>query len=96
MIYLKSEMVDAICLQQDAFDVVERATSLERQVSDFLLLMDMVHHPFTFQDKEEARKEMTHLQNLFFQMKYCPFNGELYQKYRRDIESILGKEGVSE
>ena len=95
VIYLKSEMVDAICLQQDAFDVVERATSLERQVSDFLLLMDMVHHPFTFQDKEEARKEMTHLQNLFFQMKYCPFNGELYQKYRRDIESILGKEVAS-
>jgi V/A-type H+-transporting ATPase subunit A len=90
--YLKSEIVDAVCLQQDSFDAVERATSLERQVSDFLLLMDMVHHPFTFQDKEEARKEMTRLQNLFFQMKYCPFKSEAYQKYRKEIESILGKE----
>jgi V/A-type H+-transporting ATPase subunit A len=90
--YLKSEIVDAVCLQQDSFDAVERATSLERQVSDFLLLMDMVHHPFTFQDKEEARREMTHLQNLFFQLKYCPFKSEPYQKYRREIESILGKE----
>jgi len=90
--YLKSEIVDAVCLQQDSFDPVERATSLERQVSDFLLLMDMVHHPFVFQDKEEARKEMTRLQNLFFQMKYCPFKGEPYQKYRTEIESILGKE----
>ena len=90
--YLKSEIVDAVCLQQDSFDAVERATSLERQVSDFLLLMDMVHHSFTFQDKEEARREMTHLQNLFFQLKYCPFKSEPYQKYRREIESILGKE----
>jgi V/A-type H+-transporting ATPase subunit A len=92
VIYLKSEIVDAVCLQQDAFDAVERATSLERQVSDFLVLMDMVHHPFMFQDKEEARKGMTRLQNLLFQMKYCPFKSELYQKYRREIESILGKE----
>jgi V/A-type H+-transporting ATPase subunit A len=90
--YLKSEIVDAVCLQQDSFDAVERATSLERQVSDFLLLMDMVHHPFTFPDKEEARKEMTRLQNLLFQMKYCPFKSEPYQKYRGEIESILGKE----
>lgn len=90
--YLKSEIIDAVCLQQDAFDVVERATSEERQISDFLLLMEMVHHDFTFDTKEEARKEMTHMQNLFFQLKYCVFESEEYQKYRKEIEIILGKE----
>ncbi len=95
VIYLKSEMVDAVCLQQDSFDPVDRATSLERQVTDFLLLIEMVHHPFSFRDKEEARKEMAHLQNLFFQMKYCPFRGQPYQKYREEIESILGKGAAS-
>ncbi|MBM4339048.1 MAG: V-type ATP synthase subunit A [Deltaproteobacteria bacterium] len=95
VIYLKSEIMDAVCLQQDSFDPVERATSLERQVSDFLLLMDVVHHSFSFQDKEEARKEMTHLQNLFFQLKYCPFRGEPYQRYRGGIESILRKGVIS-
>ncbi len=90
--YLKSEIIDAVCLQQDAFDVVERATSEKRQISDFLLLMEMVHHDFTFDTKEEARKEMTHMQNLFFQLKYCVFESEEYQKYRKEIEIILGKE----
>jgi len=90
--YLKSEIIDAVCLQQDAFDVVERATSEKRQISDFLLLMEMVHHDFTFDTKEEARKEMTHIQNLFFQLKYCVFESEEYQKYRKEIEIILGKE----
>ncbi|MFH1932851.1 MAG: V-type ATP synthase subunit A [Pseudomonadota bacterium] len=90
--YLKSEIIDAVCLQQDAFDVVERATSEERQISDFLLLMEMVHHDFTFDTKEEARKEMTHIQNLFFQLKYCVFESEEYQKYRKEIEMIQGKE----
>jgi V/A-type H+/Na+-transporting ATPase subunit A len=92
--YLKAEIVDAVCLQQDSFDVVDRASSLERQISDFLLLMDMVHHPFTFANKEEARQEMTALHNRFFQMKYCPYRGETYQEYRGEIEGILAVGGV--
>lgn len=94
VIYLKAEAVDAVCLQQDAFDKVERATSKERQVSDFLLLMDMVHHPFSFDSKEQAKKEMTNIQNIFFQMKYAPFQQEAYWTYRKEIESIL-KKGVN-
>jgi len=91
VVYLKAEVIDAVCLQQDSFDIVERATSKERQVADFLLLMDMVHHSFSFDSKEQAKREMTHIQNLFFQMKYAPFQQEVYWKYRREIESILGK-----
>lgn len=92
--YFKAEAVDAVCLQQDAFDEVDRATSTERQLTDFPFLMDMVHHKFAFDSKEDARKEMAHLQNLFFQLKYCPFKGEEYNKYKKEIESILGrKEG---
>ena len=29
---------------------------------DFLLLMDMVHHPFTFESKEQAKGQMIHMQ----------------------------------
>jgi V/A-type H+-transporting ATPase subunit A len=92
--YLKSEIVDAVCLQQDSFDAVDRATSRERQIADFLLLMDVVRHPFTFSTKEEARRNMTGLHNNFFQMKYCPYQGETYRKYREDIESVLAGKGV--
>lgn len=91
--YLKSEIVDAVCLQQDSFDVVDRASSLERQVSDFLLLMNMVHHPFTFSTKEDARWHMTALHNRFFQLKYCPYQGDAYHRYRGEIESVLAGKG---
>ena len=91
IVYLKAETVDAVCLQQDAYDKVERSTSKERQVFDFLFLMDMVHHPFSFDNKEEAKKEMTRIQNLFFQMKYAAFQQEAYWAYRKEIESILAK-----
>lgn len=91
--YLKAEIVDAVCLQQDSFDAVDRATSQERQVADFLLLMDMVHHHFSFENKETARREMIALQNRFFQMKYCPYGGDAYRKYRGEIESVLSGQG---
>ncbi|MBA4390634.1 MAG: V-type ATP synthase subunit A [Syntrophus sp. (in: bacteria)] len=89
--YLKAEMVDTVCLQQDSYDTVDRATDRDRQISDFTLLIRMVHYRFNFETKREARQRMTHLQNLFFQMKYCQFQGEAYQKYRIEIESILVK-----
>lgn len=89
--YLKAEIIDAVFLQQDAFDTVERATSLERQVADFLLLMKMGQHTFGFDTREKAKEAMAHMQNLFFQMKYCPFKGEAYQQYRTEIESMLEK-----
>jgi len=92
--YLKSEIVDAVCLQQDSFDIVDRATSRERQVTDFLLLMDIVRHPFAFETKEAARRSMAALHNSFFQMKYCPYQGETYQKYRGEIEAVLAGKGV--
>ncbi len=95
-IFLEAEIIDAVCLQQDSFDNVDRATPRERQVSGFLLLMDMVHTPFSFGSKEEAKKEMTHLQNLFFQMKYCPFEGEGYMQYRKEIERMLQKGAKNE
>lgn len=94
VLYHKSEIVDAVCLQQDSFDKVDQATSRERQISDFLLLMDMVHHSFKFDSKEQAKNQIIHLQNLFFQLKYCPFGAEDYQRYRSEIEAILEGKGV--
>lgn len=96
VIYLKSEIIDAVCLQQDSFDPVDRETSRERQISDFLLLMKMAHHAFTFESKKEARTKMTHMQNFFFQLKYCEFEGADYGGYRAEIEDILGIKGAKD
>jgi V/A-type H+-transporting ATPase subunit A len=84
--------VDATCLQQDSFDPVDRATPRQRQIEDFLLLTEMVRHRFDFDNKQQARDQMTRLQNLFFQMKYSPYQGEKYLGYRREIGAMLGKE----
>jgi V/A-type H+-transporting ATPase subunit A len=90
--YLKSEIVDAVCLQQDSFDPVDRATPYRRQIDDFRLLIEMADQSFGFESKAAAREAMARLQNLFFQMKYSPYQEDRYNDYRRQISLMLGGE----
>lgn len=56
MLYLKAEYLDAVYLQQDAFDPVDEATSAERQQKVFGVISDVLTADLAFEDKESARK----------------------------------------
>ena len=53
--YLKSEYVDAVYLQQDAYHEVDAATSAERQQYVFELIHRLLKTPTNFKEKEAAR-----------------------------------------
>ena len=56
IVYLKSEYVDAIYLQQDAFDDVDCATSSDRQQHVFSMISDFLDAPMQFKSKATARR----------------------------------------
>ncbi len=53
--YLKSEYVDAVYLQQDAYHEVDAATSAERQQYVFSVIFNILKTPTNFTEKEAAR-----------------------------------------
>ena len=53
--YLKSEYVDAVYLQQDAYHEVDSATSAERQQYVFSVIFNILKTPTNFTEKEAAR-----------------------------------------
>jgi V/A-type H+-transporting ATPase subunit A len=55
VVYLKAEFVDAVYLQQDAFDPVDGATSAERQRHVFALVARILAAGMEFTDKDSAR-----------------------------------------
>jgi V/A-type H+-transporting ATPase subunit A len=55
VIHLKGEYLDAVYLQQDAFDEVDGATSADRQRHVFARLHDILETEMDFSDKNEAR-----------------------------------------
>ena len=56
VVYLKSEFIDFVYLQQNTFDKVDGATSRERQVYMFDKVIDVLESTFKFEDKEVARR----------------------------------------
>ncbi|MDE0838191.1 MAG: V-type ATP synthase subunit A [Kiritimatiellae bacterium] len=55
LIYLKSEYLDGVYLQQDAYHDVDCSTTGERQVHVFSVLANILQTPLHFDDKEKAR-----------------------------------------
>ncbi len=55
LLYLKSEYLDAVYLQQDAFDSVDCATSDERQKHVFAVMGGIMTASLEFSDKAKAR-----------------------------------------
>ena len=58
--YLKCELLDAIYLQQDAFDAVDSSCSIERQKTSFDLVCDLLNRPYHFADKAAVRELLGH------------------------------------
>jgi V/A-type H+-transporting ATPase subunit A len=54
--YLKAEYLDAVYLQQDAFDAVDAASSAERQKHVFGIIARILFSTMAFQDKDAARR----------------------------------------
>ncbi len=54
--YLKSEYIDSVYLQQDAFNDVDAATSAKRQQYVFSRILKITRTPMSFTDKEAARR----------------------------------------
>ena len=56
LVYLKSEYIDSVFLQQDAFDAVDEATSADRQKHVFQAIADLLNRPMQFENKDAARR----------------------------------------
>ena len=88
-LFWKSELVDFIILQQDAFDPVDSLTPLERQRYMLDLVLDICDREFTFEDFEECRNFFKEMINLLKQMNYSEFRSADFDKYREQLNNLL-------
>lgn len=65
IVYLKAEFLDAVYLQQDAFDKVDVATPLDRQRYVFNKVLEILRADFAFPDKDRARRFFLELTQEF-------------------------------
>lgn len=87
--YWKSELIDFIILQQDAFDSIDASTPMERQEFMLKTILDVCDREMDFDTFEECSTFYKELINVFRQMNYSQFRSESFNKYSDQINKLL-------
>jgi V/A-type H+-transporting ATPase subunit A len=89
VIFWKSEVVDFVILQQDAFDKVDASTPIKRQRYMMDKVLEVYHTDFEFESFEEVNPYFKKIINVFKQMNYSEFDSENFRKYESELKTIL-------
>ena len=91
VVFWKSELIDFVILQQDAFDSVDALTPIERQKYMLDLVSDICKAEYSFDSFEEVSAYFKGLINLLKQMNYSEFESEDFKKYESQLRDELAK-----
>jgi V/A-type H+-transporting ATPase subunit A len=94
VIYLKAEYLDAVYLQQDAYNPVDGASSAERQRHVFGVIADILARPLQSDEKAVARRFFQHLTQVTRDWNRTPMDdpafGELEDQITHMVLEVAG------
>ncbi|MBR5866385.1 MAG: V-type ATP synthase subunit A [Spirochaetaceae bacterium] len=88
ILYLKSEFLDAVYLQQNSFDEVDAAADVDRQTYVFKLLLKVLGSDFSLDTKDDARVYFNQLRQKFIDWNYSAWQGSDFNKNEADINEL--------
>jgi V/A-type H+-transporting ATPase subunit A len=89
LIFWRSEVVDEIILQQNAFDEVDARTPMDRQKYMVSKILQVVDTPLSFEGYEEVNPYFKRVINAMKQMNYSEFESEAFNKNMKELEEAL-------
>ena len=87
--FWKSELIDFVFLQQDAFDETDALCPMDRQKYMLDLVLDICDIDFDFEDFEKCREFFKELINDLRQMNYTKFHSEEFENYAVKINKMI-------
>lgn len=87
--YWKSELIDYIILQQDAFDSIDASSPIERQKFMLTKVLEVCDQEHDFETFEECSAWYKEVINIFRQMNYSEFKSEEFNKYIEQINKFM-------
>ena len=89
VIFWKSEVIDFVVLQQDAFDEIDAVTPMERQEDILNMVVDICRADYHFDTFLEVMDYFKKLINLCKQMNYAAYKSEKFEDYKRQIKEMV-------
>ncbi|MDD2617900.1 MAG: V-type ATP synthase subunit A [Bacteroidales bacterium] len=93
--YWKSEIVDFVILQQDAFDKIDALCPIERQQYMLRKVMGITRMDFEFDNFNEIMDYFKKVINVLRQMNYSEFESDKFKEFEKQLEELL-KERVTQ
>ncbi len=91
IVYLKSEMLDSVYLQQNSFDLTDANSTRERQryVTDKLIFV--LGSDYALDSKDDARSFFNRMRQKFIDWNYTEFESEKFAKAEAEIDAIYAE-----
>ncbi|MBP7919408.1 MAG: V-type ATP synthase subunit A [Parabacteroides sp.] len=93
--FWKSELIDFVILQQDAFDAIDAVTPLNRQEFMMDRVSRICRSDFRFDGFTEVMDYFKKLINVFKQMNYSEWESAEFKKFNEQLDEILAERIVN-
>jgi len=90
--FWKSELIDFVILQQDAFDDIDASTPMKRQQFMLNKVLNVVGKEFSFNNFEEVGSYFKKVINEFKQMNYSEFESEKFKRHEEELEKMISEQ----
>ncbi len=94
VIFWKSELIDFVILQQDAFDEVDAVTPMERQEEIVNMVIDICHTDFSFDNFVEVMDFFKKMINICKQMNYAQFRSPQCVEFQKQLQELVAERKV--
>lgn len=93
--YWKSEVIDFVILQQDAFDKIDQSTPVERQQYMLEHVLSVCDSDFNFESFTEVDSYFKRIINLYKQMNYSEFKSEKFNMFEKELREVLAERQIA-
>ncbi len=87
--FWKSELIDFVILQQDAFDAIDAVTPMKRQQYILDMVVDICKTEFEFDTFTEVADYFKNVIDVCRQMNYSEFESDKFYEYRNQLDELL-------
>jgi V/A-type H+-transporting ATPase subunit A len=94
IVYLKADFLDAVYLQQNAFDPVDAAVNTERQRYVFDLLLEILRAELDLSDKGQARTYFYQIRQKILDLNSTQWNTDALKELEKEIRKMLEEKKV--
>mgnify|MGYP003681945298 CR=1 FL=1 len=89
--FWKSEMIDFVILQQDAYDEIDSNTSIPRQKYMLEKVNDILRTRFVLGDFEEVRNFFKKIIYILKQMNYSEFQSDKFIGFEDELQKVINE-----